>query len=67
MGSLRSRLLALWWEAKKLEAQAESSGGPLSTAQLLALRRRLRCDGDRTARKIDDPCVNGPPNLGYAY
>ena len=67
-GSERSALLALWWEAQKLKEVEEANGGqPLSNKQKLQLRKRIRCDGDRTANKIDDPCVNGPPNIGYAY
>ena len=66
-GSERSALLGLWWSAQKLKAVAANGGAPLSVHQTIDLCKRLRCDGDRTDRKLDEPCINGPPNLGYAY
>jgi hypothetical protein len=66
-GSLRANLLALWWDAQKGKAMAEKGGVPLSTRELLVLRKQLRCDGDESQRGIDDPCICGPPNLGYRY
>jgi hypothetical protein len=35
--------------------------------ELKRLREKFRCDGDRTDRTLSDGCVNGPPNIGYAY
>lgn len=66
-GSLRASLLALWWDAHKGKATAAKGGVPLNTHELLALRKRLRCDGDESQRGIDDSCICGPPNLGYRY
>ena len=65
-GSMRSALIQLWFTAQKLKATA-AKGSPLTTAEMLRLRKHFRCDGDQTNRHIDSPCVNGPPNLGYAY
>ena len=66
-GSLRRNLLALWWDAQKGRAVTQRGGAALSIRELLALRRRLRCDGDESQRGVDDPCICGPPNLGYQY
>merc|ERR1712226_678515 len=74
-GTLRKELLALWWTAQKLNATAHKNKNNndddieevLTTSELLALRKRLRCDGDSSTRRIDDPCICGPPNLGYQY
>ena len=65
-GSARHELIQLWFEAQKLKAAA-AKGAPLTTVEKLRLRRKFRCDGDKTTGTIDGPCVNGPPNLGYAY
>ena len=45
----------------------QAKGAPLSTPELLRLRRKYRCDGDATDRTLADACICGPPNLGYAY
>jgi Domain of unknown function (DUF5107) len=66
-GALRANLLKLWWEAQKGKAQAEKGNEILSSFELLSLRKRLRCDGDESHQGIDDPCICGPPNLGYGY
>ena len=66
-GGERSKLIQLWFEAQTLKAIDANGGTPLTTAQQLALRKRFRCDGDRTTQKLDSACVCGPPNLGYAY
>ena len=66
-GSLRADLIKLWHEAQAQKAVEDKGGVALTTAERLALRRRLRCDGDHTDRTLSDPCVCGPPNLGYAY
>ena len=65
-GSMRSELIQLWHAAQALAAE-HAKGAPLSVRERLALRKRFRCDGDATNRKLDDKCLNGPPNLGYAY
>ena len=66
-GSLRANLLALWWSAQKGRAIEGKGETPLTTQEMLHLRRKLRCDGDESRRGIDDPCICGPPNLGYRY
>ena len=66
-GNLRKELIQLWYAAQLQKAVAAKGGAPLDVREKLALRKRLRCDGDRTVGKLDGPCVNGPPNLGYAY
>ena len=67
-GSERAKLIDLWYQANVLkERAAKPAGAELSTHEVLALRKRLRCDGDETNRKMTDACICGPPNLGYAY
>ena len=66
-GSERSALIELWWNALVLEAESEKGGESLSNRELLALRRKYRCDGDSATSTLNDPCILGPPNLGYAY
>lgn len=66
-GGERKALIQLWHAAQRQAAVAAKGGAPLTVKEKLALRRRLRCDGDSTAGKLDGPCVNGPPNLGIAY
>ena len=66
-GSERSALIELWWNSLVLEAESEKGGESLSPRELLALRRKYRCDGDSATSTLKDPCILGPPNLGYAY
>lgn len=67
-GSERQKLIQLWFEANLLKATAEdNAGAPLSPKQKLRLRKKFRCDGDHTDRRLNDACLCGPPNLGYAY
>ena len=65
-GSLRSRLIDLWYTAN-VQKETAAKGAPLDRGEKLALRRRLRCDGDSSHGSLDGPCICGPPNLGYAY
>ena len=57
----------VWYAANVLKAREEKGGAELSRVETFRLRKRLRCDGDRTDQYADSPCVCGPPNLGYAY
>jgi hypothetical protein len=66
-GNMRSYLIDLWYQAQVLKEVDAKGGASLTTVETLRLRKRLRCDGDNTGQKIDSKCVNGPPNLGYAY
>eukprot|EP00940_MAST-03C_sp_MAST-3C-sp2_P003040 g3040.t1 len=66
-GSERSALIELWWSALVLEAEASKDGTPLTKRELLALQRKYRCHGDSATSTLNDPCILGPPNLGYAY
>ena len=65
-GSLRSDLIKLWHEAQLQKAES-LKGSSLTRVELLNLRRRFRCHGDRTDLTLNDDCICGPPNLGYAY
>eukprot|EP01079_Euglenida_sp_SAG-EU17-18_P004845 gene4845-879_t len=65
-GGERSRLLALWWEAHKQMAAAKA-GRDLTNMELVHLRRKIGCDGDSHTMNINQPCIRGPPNIGYAY
>ena len=66
-GSLRAELIHLWHVAQEQKAVAAKGGASLTLVEKLRLRRRLRCDGDSTSRTLEDRCLCGPPNLGYAY
>eukprot|EP00944_MAST-04C_sp_MAST-4C-sp1_P004738 g4738.t1 len=66
-GSLRNDLIQLWYEANLKKAEAEK-GSPLSTLETVHLRRDLGCGGDHeTTINLNQNCIRGPPNLGYAY
>ena len=66
-GSLRAEVIDLWHRAMQQKEMAKLGGRPLTVGEKLALRKRLRCDGDQTGRRLSDKCICGPPNLGYAY
>eukprot|EP00939_MAST-03C_sp_MAST-3C-sp1_P000462 g462.t1 len=65
-GALRQMLIELWHEAQ-LQKAVKNKGSALSKAELINLRREFRCYGDSTESTLKDPCICGPPNLGYAY
>ena len=65
-GALRSDLIKLWHEAQLQKAES-LKGSSLSRLELLNLRRKFRCYGDATELTLNDDCICGPPNLGYAY
>ena len=67
-GNKRSALIELRWQAKLGQAQDASPGGrPLTTLELVKLRRKLGCDGDSTTSGVRSPCTRGSPNLGLRY
>jgi hypothetical protein len=65
-GSLRSELIDLWFQANVQKEEA-AKGESLARGEILALRKRLRCDGDSSHGALYGKCICGPPNLGYAY
>eukprot|EP00940_MAST-03C_sp_MAST-3C-sp2_P003225 g3225.t1 len=65
-GALRQQLIELW-HAAQLQRATKEKGRNLTRMELLSLRRRFRCYGDSTDATLKDPCVCGPPNLGYKY
>lgn len=64
--SLRQELINLWHTAQ-LHKEEAAKGAPLTKIEQKRLRERLRCSGDYTKSTLSTPCVNGPPNIGYAY
>ena len=72
-GSMRSKLLNLWLRAQVLKERHSLGGRPLSRRELIRLKKRIGCDGDSgtsttpSADVTSQVCLNGPPNLGWAY
>jgi len=65
-GHDRQRVIDLWYEAH-LQMEAARLNRTLTRKDVVQLRKKIGCDGDKTVLSWKDKCQRGPPNLGLAY